>query len=113
MLNRYLFELTRAGGFFVFSKASRWRGGALLAVLACGLAAAGCASDSDAGMKTSVRDNGSCMDTRRELDRLDAKGVPSWIEASNAGKKLSGSQKADVDRYNRLLQNYLGSRCHL
>lgn len=97
----------------MFNEIARWRRPMVFAVLASALALSGCANDYDSGAKASVRDNGSCSDTRRELDRLDAKGVPALIEASNAGKKLSSAQRSDVDRYNRLLQSYLGSRCHL
>ena len=90
---------------------SRLRVGA--AVASCALIAAGCAGNADPGVKTGARDTGSCRETRSELDRLDRRGVPGWIESANAGKKLSAKQQADVDRYNRLLQVYLGSRCHL
>lgn len=96
--------------------ASRWRRGALFAVLAGALSVAGCAGDNAgnaAGPGASVRDNASCRDARQELDRLDARGVPGLIEASNNGKKLSAKQQGEVDRYNRLLQVYLGSRCHM
>ncbi len=97
----------------MFNIASRWRRPIGLAVLASALALAGCANDKEPSTNASVRDNGSCRETRAELDRLDAKGVPGLIDASTSGKKLSSSQRADVDRYNRLLQIYLGSRCHL
>ena len=55
----------------------------------------------------------SCQDVRRELDRLDARGVPSRIEAANSGGKLSPAQRAEVEQYNGLLQQYLGARCHM
>lgn len=97
----------------MFKVTTRWRQPVLFAVLASALALSGCASDSDSRAEARVRDNGSCKETRRELDRLDSKGVPSLIDAATAGKKLSSSQRADVDRYNSLLQSYLGSRCHL
>jgi len=99
--------------FSVFKVTTRWRQPVLFAVLASALALSGCASDSESRAEARVRDNGSCKETRRELDRLDSKGVPSLIDAATAGKKLSSSQRADVDRYNSLLQSYLGSRCHL
>jgi hypothetical protein len=93
--------------------ASRWQRALLAAALPGLLTLSGCASDNSPSVKGAVRDNASCRETRRELDRLDARGVPAQIEAANAGKKLSSKQQANVDRYNRLLQVYLGSRCHL
>ncbi|MCC0008522.1 MAG: hypothetical protein H6876_10440 [Hyphomicrobiaceae bacterium] len=102
--------------FPVFTLASRWRRGALFAVLAGALAVSGCAGEGASGGSgpgAVARDNASCRDARRELDQLDARGVPNLIEASNNGKKLSAKQQGEVDRYNRLLEIYLGSRCHL
>lgn len=55
---------------------------------------------------------GNCQSIRGQLNRLDAKGVRSSVEAQAAGRKLSASQKADADAYNKLLNDYLGSRCH-
>ncbi len=97
----------------MFGSASFWRQFAAFAGVAGTLAFAGCSSNYDPGAKSGVRDTASCRETRIELDRLDAKGVPAQMEAANAGKKLSSKQQANVDRYNRLLQVYLGSRCHL
>jgi hypothetical protein len=54
----------------------------------------------------------SCNSIRSKLNSLDAKGVPSLVEAQSNGKKLSGQQKADADAYNNLLNQYLGARCH-
>lgn len=80
------------------------------------LALAGCAS----GNATTGGDPGamampagySCQSVRTELNRLDAKGTQSKVEASTRGQKLSGNAQADVDRYNQLLNYYLGARCH-
>jgi hypothetical protein len=54
-----------------------------------------------------------CRSTKEQLNKLDAKGVQALVEAQSRGKKLSPSQKADADTYNRLLNDYLGSRCHV
>ena len=54
----------------------------------------------------------SCGTVRQELDALDRKGTQSKVEAASQGKKLSVKDKADVDRYNSLLNQYLGARCH-
>lgn len=40
-------------------------------------------------------------------------GVQGSVEAQSAGRKLSAQQKADADRYNQLLEQYLGARCHV
>ena len=55
----------------------------------------------------------SCQSIRGELNRLDSKGVPAQVERASSGGKLSAGQKADVDRYNELLNQYLGARCHV
>lgn len=86
-----------------------------LAALGVSVLLSACAADGkqDGPQTTAAADSKSCQDARRELDRLDARGVPSRIEAVNQGKKLSAAQKTEVDHYNRLLQQYLGGRCHL
>lgn len=92
------------------------RCGVLLAAMCSGALLAGCATDDDPSMKQGqgpVASDGNCQEYRAELNKLDSRGVPAHIESANAGKKLSASQRADVDRYNGLLQKYLGSRCHL
>jgi hypothetical protein len=54
----------------------------------------------------------SCGSIRSELDQLDRKGTQAKVEAASQGKKLAAKDKADVDRYNSLLNQYLGARCH-
>jgi hypothetical protein len=87
-----------------------------ICALAVAAAVAGCASDQPPGegAPTGTLAGGkTCQETRSELDRLDARGVPARIEAANQGKKLSAAQREEVDHYNNLLQRYLGGRCHL
>lgn len=83
-------------------------------VVAAGLA--GCAAQSapngDPGARP-LPPGTSCQSLRGELNKLDSRGVPAKVEAASAGKKLSGNDKADVDRYNQLLNFYLGGRCHV
>jgi hypothetical protein len=55
----------------------------------------------------------SCGSIRGELDKLDRKGTQSKVEAATSGKKLAPAAQADVDRYNSLLNQYLGARCHV
>lgn len=55
----------------------------------------------------------SCQSVRAELDKLDAKGTRSKVEAAGRGQKLSPQAQADADHYNDLLNTYLGARCHV
>ena len=55
----------------------------------------------------------SCGSIRQELNALDRKGTQAKIEAATAGKKLAPAAQADADRYNTLLSQYLGARCHV
>ena len=75
---------------------------------------AGCAegdSFGDPGAAT-LASGQSCGTIRQELDALDRKGTQAKVEAASAGKKLAPKDKGDVDRYNTLLNQYLGARCH-
>jgi hypothetical protein len=55
----------------------------------------------------------SCQSIRGELNRLDSRGVPAYVEKASNGGKLSAAQRSDADNYNRLLGQYLGARCHV
>jgi hypothetical protein len=87
--------------------------------LAIGLAAltlAGCAANGDSGGDpgpTALSAGESCQSIRTNLNKLDSEGVPALVERQNAGKKMSAAQKAQADLYNRLLNQYLGARCHV
>lgn len=89
-------------------------------VAAVGLAAvglSGCAS-SQAGAggdpgAMAMPAGSSCQSVRGELNKLDSKGTPSRVEAATRGAKLAPAQQAEVDRYNQLLNLYLGARCHV
>ena len=83
---------------------------------AAALAAVGACSDGggfgDPGA-TPLASGQSCGTIRQELDLLDRKGTQGKVEAASQGKKLSPKDKSDVDRYNSLLNQYLGARCHV
>jgi hypothetical protein len=87
----------------------------MLVAAAGALVLAGCANeggyDGDPGA-IALPAGQSCGSIRQELNRLDAKGTQSKVEAASQGKKLPPAQQADVDRYNQLLNQYLGARCH-
>ncbi len=55
----------------------------------------------------------SCQSVRAELNGLDKKGTQSKVEAASQGKKLQPKDQAEVNRYNELLNQYLGARCHV
>lgn len=81
---------------------------------ACAIAlfAAGCASDGSGG-STSLPGGQSCTAVRAQLAKLDRAGVPAYVQAMSAGKKLSKAKKAKAKLYNRLLDDYLKARCHV
>jgi uncharacterized protein YgbK (DUF1537 family) len=55
----------------------------------------------------------NCQAARAELNHLDAQGVPNKIVAAQAGSKVSPQTRAQIDRYNELLNVYLGNQCHV
>lgn len=81
-----------------------------------GIALSGCASSNAAGGDPgaiAMPSGHSCQSVRGELNKLDSRGVPSRVEAASRGARLPPAQQADVDRYNQLLNLYLGARCHV
>ena len=89
----------------------------LVAIVALtGVGLSGCASSNAASGDPgaiAMPAGSSCQSVRGELNRLDAKGTPSRVEAASRGAKLAPAQQAEVDRYNQLLNLYLGARCHV
>lgn len=88
----------------------------ILPVLVLAALAAGCAAQSapygDPGARA-LPPGQSCQSIRAELNKLDSRGVPAKVEAASRGQKVSPQSQADVDRYNQLLNYYLGARCHV
>jgi hypothetical protein len=85
-------------------------------LLLTGVALSGCATGNAAGGDPgamAMPAGHSCQSVRGELNRLDSKGTPSRVEAASRGAKLAPAQQAEVDRYNQLLNMYLGARCHV
>jgi hypothetical protein len=74
---------------------------------------AGCAASGANPGAPSLASSENCKSIKAQLNKLDAKGVPTYVEAQSRGKKLPPAQKADADNYNRLLNDYLGARCHV
>src|SRR3982074_3664118 len=84
-----------------------------LAVAAAVASLAGCADGDGFGDPGAapLASGQSCGWIRQELDQLDRRGTQAKVEAASAGKKLAVKDKSDVDRYNSLLNQYLGARC--
>ena len=85
-----------------------------VAVVCAVLAVAGCAGGSGGGNgdpgAMAMPAGQSCQSVRAELNRLDSRGVRSKVEAASG---RGGKGDADVERYNQLLNLYLGARCHV
>jgi hypothetical protein len=82
----------------------------------CAAALAGCAdSNSNVGGDPGARPlppGQSCQSLRAELNKMDSQGAQSKVERATQGKADAAS-KAIADRYNTLLNQYLGARCHV
>lgn len=77
------------------------------------MALAGCGGGPTQAPSSGFTGSSDCKSTKAELNTLVNQGVIGEIEAEANGRKLSGAALARVDRYNDLLNSYLGSRCHL
>jgi len=93
-----------------------WR--SLRSIVAIGAIAAlgGCAAEGAAGGDPGARpmpQGMTCQSVRQELSSLDARGAHAKVEAVSAGRRVSDSDRAIADRYNTLLNYYLGGRCHV
>ncbi len=76
---------------------------------------AGCAEKSSVGGDPGARalpPGQSCQSVRAELNKMDAQGAQSKVERVTQGKGDAASI-AIADRYNSLLNQYLGARCHV
>jgi hypothetical protein len=85
----------------------------LIGVAALTVSLAGCASQSSGRVPVGFASGGDCQSVRGELRKLDGMGVPSQIQARTAGQRMSSDVNARIDRYNYLLEEYLGNNCQL
>lgn len=53
----------------------------------------------------------SCQTLRAELNKMDSQGAQAKVERASRGK-VDPATQAVADRYNSLLNQYLGARCH-
>ncbi len=77
------------------------------------LALSGCGGGPAQAPTSGFTGSGDCKSTKAELNTLVNQGVIGEIEAEANGRKLSTAAQARVERYNDLLNSYLGSRCHV
>jgi hypothetical protein len=83
---------------------------------AAGMVVAGCAEGGGLGGDPGpipLASGQSCGSIQQEMNRLLGRGVQGSVERAASGKKLTPAAQADVDRYNSLLNQYLGARCHV
>lgn len=86
----------------------------LSAVVGSALVVAGCetsGSGGDPGAR-SLPSGASCQSIRAELNKLDSQGAQGKVEAARQ-RKVDPATQAVADRYNGLLAQYLGARCHV
>jgi hypothetical protein len=92
------------------------RGMGLIALIGLvGAGVAGCSSGSATGGDPGARalpPGTSCQSLRGELNKMDSQGAQSKVEAASQGKG-SPEARAVANRYNQLLNDYLGARCHV
>ena len=85
----------------------------MIMLVAATAALAGCASQSGGRVPVGFASGGDCQTVRGELRKLDGMGVPGQIQARQAGQHMSADANARTDRYNYLLEEYLGNDCQL
>lgn len=71
---------------------------------------AGCASHST-GSKFADTGATDCAGLQKQIARMAGGGIQGKIEAVQAGRKVSGQARSQIDEYNSLLEQYLGSHC--
>jgi len=89
------------------------QGLSFLAVAAVGGVLAGCAGSGGGRVPVGFSSGGDCHSVKAELHQMDTQGVPSMIQSEQGGAHVSAASKAKIDRYNYLLEEYLGNDCQL
>ncbi len=88
---------------------------AMAAAVAAAVLLAGCEgggkSNGDPGARP-LPAGQSCQSIRGELNKMDSQGAQSKVERASHGK-VDPATQAVADRYNSLLNQYLGARCHV
>lgn len=84
----------------------------IVAVLIAACAGGNAATSGDPGARP-LPPGASCQSIRGELNKLDARGAQGKVQAAAEGKRLGPADMELVNRYNALLGQYLGARCHV
>lgn len=87
----------------------------LVAALSLAMALAGCAASAGPGGDPGARPlpaGQSCQSIRAELNKMDSQGAQAKVERASKGKADAATQQV-AERYNGLLNQYLGARCHV
>ncbi len=78
------------------------------------IAVAGCAGGPGAGPDgIGLASGAGCKSLKSQIRKYEARGIQYKADAANRGARLSAKQRADVKRYNSLLDSYLGGQCHV
>jgi hypothetical protein len=83
-------------------------------VMVSALALAGCETTSSSNGDPGARPlppGASCQSLKAEISRMDAQGAQGRVERASRGR-VDPATQAIADRYNSLLNQYLGARCH-
>ncbi|HRK18215.1 MAG TPA: hypothetical protein PK970_04600 [Hyphomicrobiaceae bacterium] len=94
--------------------AGRMKAFGFIVVAGVAVGLAGCESGGSSGGDPGARPlppGATCQSLRAELSRMDAQGAQSKVERASRGK-VDPATQAVADRYNGLLNQYLGARCH-
>lgn len=81
-----------------------------VALLLAGCESSGSGPGGDPGAKP-LPSGTSCQTLRAELNKMDSQGAQSKVERASRGK-VDPATQAVAERYNQLLNQYLGARCH-
>ena len=78
------------------------------------ISVAGCAGGPGSGPDgIGLASGAGCKSLKKEIRKYEVRGIQYKADAASRGAKLSSKQKADVRRYNSLLDSYLGGQCHI
>jgi ABC-type phosphate transport system substrate-binding protein len=87
----------------------------VIATIGTAAVLAGCETPSSSGGDPGARplpSGQSCQSLRAELNKMDSQGAQGKVERARSGK-VDPATQAVADRYNQLLNWYLGARCHV